>query len=136
MFFCKQKFESIKQFLSMNKKIIIKIFGIVLITYLLFSVGKTLYQSWTVSKEVASLNKQITELGKSNDDYKSKLLYYQSPSYREKIARERFGLQKPGEEVMVIVSEEKPKAIEEKPIKKLTNYQKWWEYFFGTISSN
>jgi len=114
-----------------DRKIIIKIFGAVLIAYLLFSVGKTLYRSWTVSKEVEGLKNQITELKKSNEDYKSKLLYYQSPSYRERIARERFGLQKPGEEVVVIVPEEKPKVIEEKTVKKLANYQKWWEYFFG-----
>ena len=115
----------------MNRKILIKIFGLILIAYLLFSVGKTFYQSWVVSKEVDDLKNQISELKESNELYASKLLYYQSPSYRERIARERFGLQKPGEEVVVVVPEEKPKIVEEKSTIKLTNPQKWWEYFFG-----
>jgi cell division protein FtsB len=89
-----------------------------------------MYQSWKVNKEVQDLKSEISDLKKANEEYRQKLLYYQSPSYRERIARERFGLQKPGEEVIVIIPEEKPKIVKEKPEKKLSNYQKWWDYFF------
>ncbi len=90
-----------------------------------------MYQSWKVNKEVENLRNQIKELKEANQEYTQKLIYYQSPSYREKIARERFGLQKPGEEVVVIVPEEKPKSEEVKEEDKKTNPEKWWDYFFG-----
>jgi cell division protein FtsL len=98
--------------------------------YLLFSVGRVVYQSYSVNKEISSLKTTIDDLRKSNKQLSEQILYYQSPSYREKIARERMGLQKPGEEVMVILPEEKPKEVTNDPDAKFSNPQKWWNFFF------
>jgi len=100
------------------------------ILYLLYVVGKTLYQSYLVRQEVDNLQKSITEMQASNKELSEKIIYYQSASYREKIARERMGLQKPGEEVIVILPEEKPKIVEEDADAALPNYEKWWKFFF------
>jgi cell division protein FtsL len=113
------------------KKNLLKILLIAaVVMYLVVSVGKVIYQSYSVNKEVDDLKLEITELRKLNKEQAEKILYYQSPSFREKIARERMGLQKPGEEVIVIVPEEKPKVTEENPDEKLSNPQKWWNFFF------
>lgn len=109
-----------------------KIFIIGLILYLFFAVGRVVYQSYTVNKQITGLKTEIENLRDANKQYEEKLLYYKSPSYREKIARERLGLQKPGEEVIVIVPEAKPKTTEEKSDDKVPNYRKWWNYFFKT----
>ena len=90
-----------------------------------------MYQSWKVNKEVQDLKTQITDLRSMNEQYQQKLSYYQSSSYREKIARERFGLQKPGESVIVVVPEKQPKEVQTKNKDKTPNYLKWWDYFFG-----
>jgi len=114
-----------------DKKLLSRLFIFLLIGYLLFSVGQTMYQSWKVNQEVQDLKNTISELRKANQEYAEKLTYYQSPSYRERIARERFGLQKPGENVVVVVPEEKPKEEQSDTKIKKTSYQKWWDYFFG-----
>lgn len=100
------------------------------ILYLLYVVGKTLYQSYQVQKEVQDLKESIAKMQESNKELSGKIIYYQSASYREKIARERMGLQKPGEEVIVILPEEKPRIVEEDVDAGLPNYVKWWKFFF------
>jgi len=102
----------------------------VVILYLLYVVGKTLYQSYQVRREVENLKNSITTMQESNKELSDKIIYYQSASYREKIARERMGLQKPGEEVIVILPEEKPKTVEKDADDGLPNYTKWWNFFF------
>lgn len=97
---------------------------------LFYVVGKTFYQSYLVQKEVDNLKVTIVEMEQSNKELAEKIIYYQSPSYREKIARERMGLMKPGEEVVVILPEEKPKVVEADPEAGIPNYQKWWNFFF------
>ena len=97
---------------------------------MLYVVGKTLYQSYEVRKEVSDLKTSLTETQLSNKQLGEQILYYQSASYREKIARERLGLMKPGEEVIVILPEEKKQVAEKDPNDALPNYQKWWNFFF------
>jgi cell division protein FtsB len=113
-----------------ENKIWSRILILILVVYVIFSVSRVLYQNYKVNKEVAALKVEIEELRKSNKEYADKILYYQSPSYREKIARERLGLQKEGEEVVVILPEERPKESEQKQEDKRANYQKWWDFFF------
>jgi cell division protein FtsL len=98
--------------------------------YFIYIVGKTMYQSYQVRQEVENLKVSITEMQQSNKELSEKIIYYQSASYREKIARERMGLQKPGEEVIVILPEERPKVVEKDPEEELSNYKKWWNFFF------
>jgi cell division protein FtsB len=102
-----------------------------IVSWLFFLVGKTLYENWRVNKEVVALQQTIEETEQANREMKARIKYYQSDDYKEKIARERFGLQKPGEEVVIIVPENKPAEVEEVKKDDRTNYQKWWDYFFG-----
>ncbi len=115
----------------MSSKIIGRLLIFAVIAFLLFSLGKNLYQNWKINQEVALLKTEISDLRIANSKFSNDLLYYQSQSYQEKIARERFGLQKPGEEVVVIVPEARPTVVEEKTVDKSPNYLKWWHYFFG-----
>lgn len=100
------------------------------ILYLLYVVGKTLYQSYQVRREVEDLKTSISEMQLSNKELSEQIIYYQSASYKEKIARERMGLQKPGEQVIVILPEAKPKVTEAEVEDSLPNYQKWYNFFF------
>lgn len=100
------------------------------VLYLMYIVGKTLYQSYQVRKELDNLKVSITELQQNNKQLSEQIIYYQSASYREKIARERLGLMRAGEEVIVILPEEKPKTVDKDAEEGLPNYQKWWNFFF------
>ena len=100
------------------------------IVYLLFVVGKTLYQSYQVRQGINNLKADIEKSGILNRDLAEKIIYYQSPSYQERIARERLGLQKPGEKVIVILPEDAKKIAEKDPYDKLSGPEKWWKFFF------
>ena len=108
----------------------IRLIALITICYLLFVVGKTLYQSYQVRKELDDMQAQIQELKDSNQQLQADITYYQSDSYKERIARERLGLQKPGEKVIVILPEQKQNVKEKDPYDSLTNPEKWWQFFF------
>lgn len=112
-----------------NKVFLRAVLGIIIL-YLLYIVGKTLYQSSLVRKQVDDLKASLIEAELSNKQLGEQIVYYQSASYREKIARERMGLMKPGEEVIVILPEGKKQVAEKDPNDALPNYQKWWNFFF------
>ena len=100
------------------------------VIYLIFVVGKTVYQNYQIQQEILGLKNDITNLAQANKDLSAQILYYQSPSYQERIGREKLNLQKPGEKVIVILPEAKAKVVKEDPYVKLTNPQKWWLFFF------
>jgi cell division protein FtsB len=108
----------------------IRLAALIAICYLLFVVGKTLYQSYQVHHDLELMAAEIADLKESNKKLEADILYYQSDSYKERIARERLGLQKPGEKVMVILPEQKQNIKEKDPYNKLSNPEKWWQFFF------
>ena len=57
-----------------------------------------------LEQEIAQMQSQIEELG-------YKVTYYRTESYQDRLAREKLGLQKPGESV-VIVKKENNKVVE------------------------
>lgn len=115
----------------MGKKIAVRILSLAVVAYILYSVSLTLYQNWQVNKQVNDLKSQINDLKSANEQTKEKLTYYQSQSYIDTIARERFNLEAPGEKVMAIEPAEIPKTAPPKPKDTRSNPQKWWDYFFG-----
>ena len=115
-----------------NKKHIITfIIGLVSL-YLLYLIGNTLYENYQVKKEVKDLEMAIIELEENNRVLTEEISYYKTASYVEKIARERLGLMKEGEKVIVIVPEAQSTVVDSGgEVNNLPNYLKWWNYFFG-----
>jgi cell division protein FtsB len=111
----------------LNTKVIMSLIGI----YLVFLVGKMFYQSYEVNKEIDAIAGEIQKTKETNRELTEKIIYYKSGSYKERIARERLGMQKPGEEVIVILPEEKRPEDENAENNKTPNYIKWWKYFFS-----
>jgi len=118
----------------MKKKndLIFKLLGITLFGYMLLSLARTSYLNYTTNREITNLENEIVELEKSNQKIQTDLEYYKSDAYKERVARQRLGLKKPGEEVIVVVPDESGEKKEEKP--PLPNYRKWWEFIAGRSS--
>ena len=78
------------------------------------------------------------ELAEENSKKIQDFEYYNSDAYKEKIAKQSFGLINPGEEVIIIPEKKNPPALtkdeEEKQhqdaLDKSPNYKKWWLFFF------
>src|SRR3990167_10666708 len=106
--------------------------AVFVLIYLLVILSRVVWQNYQVNLQGVLLENQVQTLKESNDELKAKILYYQTPSYLEKEARSKLGLQKPGEHV-VIVPSAKPKqttAPQKETQKNQPNWQTWWEFFF------
>ncbi|MFN3301760.1 MAG: FtsB family cell division protein [Patescibacteria group bacterium] len=106
-------------------------FSIILIIILILittSFLKTFFREKNIRKEVIALEEEIKKLEGERSDLSKILEYLKSDFYKEKEAREKFGLQKPGEKTIVILPTEE---TSEKPVeKKMPNFKKWWQYIF------
>jgi cell division protein FtsB len=83
--------------------------------------------------EISDLKQQVTSLEGRNNQLSDLIGYFQSSEYREKEARSKLNLQRPGEHVVVIPQAESrvESAVAETTEEEPSNIVKWWNYFFG-----
>ena len=105
--------------------LIIIIVGLLLIVNLTRSISQ-LVGSWG---KIDEAKKEMELSQKKNSELQAKLKEAQSPEFIEKIARDKLGLAKEGETVVILppIEPEATKSAEEKII---PNWQKWWKLFF------
>jgi len=108
-----------------------------IIGYILFLLGKTVWQNYQVNKSIRNLQNEINQLAEDNKNLQNQIQYYQSTTYKEEQARLKLGYQKPGEKVFVVVSaqsqpvsEKNNQNFQKNPEDLRPNYLKWWEYLF------
>ena len=113
------------------KEKLIKVGGIAFLIYIMFLVGKVIYQNIKFNGVEKDLQKEVEVLDAENTNLKNKILYYQTESYKERVMRERLGYQKPGEQVLVITTPEEGQKKEDQAKKpKISNFQKWMNFLF------
>jgi cell division protein FtsB len=131
------------KFLSSRVFIII---GICLLVFIGFSLGKETYRNYQIEKEIQALEEEISGLEKNNDNLTHLIEYFKTESYQEKEARQKLGLQKEGEKVVVITEENiEPEEFEtentensiqefnqsgEIQKEEISNPRKWWNFIF------
>lgn len=126
------------------KKIFFSGFFIPLVIILLAILGNALFKKYNenqaINSDLERLKNEIESLEKNNQDLDHLLEYFSSNFFMEKEAREKLGLKKEGEKVVIVdtgrnypgeevglrevkKSSANPKAEEFLP-------KKWWDYFF------
>jgi len=96
-----------------------------------------------ILREVDILRQEADKIRRENETLGEKVQYFSSDNFRELEAKEKLGMKKVGEEVVIIKS--RPEATEEvvekekiderlSDQKNLPNYQKWWNIFFRKVS--
>lgn len=104
---------------------------ILVFIFSLVSLARQTVKYLSINKQIADLEKSIKNLEEKNLELSGSLKYLNSKFYQEKEARLRFGLQKPGEKVIIISPLEIQQNSEILPNeKKCPNFIKWWKYFF------
>lgn len=114
----------------------------ILILLILYSLLGIVYKNYNINKQMEDLRTNIEDLKIDNVEQQSKILYYNTDSYQEKILREKLGFQKEGERVYALprVDPEREKLIkeqkeyQEKEDRK-PNIVKWYEFFFARKST-
>jgi len=115
--------------------------------WLVFLLGRSVWQNWVLRRDIWQQNEQIAFLEKQKKDLNNLILYYQSDSFRELEARKRLGLKKVGEKMVILatslevsrtneptnfpeeVTQEKEKITTPVVPSKIANWLYWWQYF-------
>ncbi|MFA5359645.1 MAG: septum formation initiator family protein [Patescibacteria group bacterium] len=118
--------------------------GLIIIILISFPFVKNTLKQYRINKEIGELKQEISDLQNKNVDLKNFVSYLESDQFAEEQARLNLGLKKPGEEVMVIKSDNNkastststsatmfniPGYEKAKPEVKQSNPEKWFNYF-------
>jgi len=108
-----------------------------LVSWALYVSSKQLARNRRIENEVSILKQEADKIRRENETLTEKVRYFASNDFREQEAKEKLGMKKTGEEVVVIKSR---KAEEEQVVPQTApaasvqfqrpNYEKWWRIFF------
>lgn len=112
-----------------------------LIVYTFFMLGRSIWQNYQLKKQIEGIQREISQIKQRNQDLNNLIIYYQSPGFREVEARQKLGLKKPGEKVVMVAvkdtgnyqteqeqEQENITATSKKNVIE-ANWQLWWRYF-------
>lgn len=101
-----------------------------LFVYLIWVLGKGVWQLYEASGRLGEAKGLLVEQEKKNEELKKKMTMVQSRGFIEKEAREKLNLQLPGETVMILQGLEiREQGVEQTKTRELANWQRWWELF-------
>lgn len=115
--------------------------GLVLGLLLGMAVYREIRKKEAVQKEIRALQEEAAKISRENSDITERIAYLESRDYKEREAKEKLNLQKPGETVVVITpgpskeeivenSNREKRILEIAGIQEKSNPEKWWDYFF------
>lgn len=113
---------------------------IVILILISVALAKELFRRQQIEGEVSDLKKEIESLEKNRLELTGLAQYFNSQAYKEEQARQKLGLQKPGESV-IIMPDTKNEVLQTQggevkstamASQESSNPQKWWDYFFAT----
>ena len=95
-----------------------------------FRLATNVYRLVKSGGRVGRVSRELAEAEAENKRLKERLEYVKSEEFVEREARERLGLGKPGEVVVILPTPSKiqdsKSGIQDKP-----NWEKWWELYIG-----
>jgi len=119
------------KFLSSSYFIIL---GVIILILISFALAKEILRRREINQQITQLKDEISRLGGENQELGNLITYFRTKSFQEKEAREKLGLQKPGEKAIAIPQtiqgEERASVLEKNEEENLSNPKKWWLYFF------
>ena len=125
----RQPIQSLKRLLSYRLFFVINIIILLLLT---LSFGREFVRSASIQREIAALEEEKSALEDRNRSLETYEEYLLTESFLEKEAREKFGLQRPGETQVFVEEGVVEEQIEEEEGIELvaSNVQLWTWYFF------
>jgi cell division protein FtsB len=88
-------------------------------------------QKRQVDSEIARLKAQSDDLKSGNSQLSELIKYLDTPEYKEREAREKLNLKRPGEQVVVLPEESTAGSVASAKTESQSNPQKWLKYFFN-----
>lgn len=111
----------------------IALLGLIILILIGFPLAKNISKRYAVDQEIKELELEIKSLESQNKDMKNFIGYLESDQFLEEQARLKFGLKKPGEEVVVIKEDlisSLNQTDESATEADISNQKRWFTYFF------
>jgi cell division protein FtsB len=113
------------------------ILGIVLLLYFGTNISSTLYRSVQSHQRLDDMRREVSELQKQRDQLRHRLAYQQTDWFVEQEARNKLGLARPNETVVIfpeqtaVLGDRAPSNTSVALTSPLwqQNFQKWWGLF-------
>lgn len=110
---------------------------VILIVIILIGITKEVVRRMSLRQEIATLEQQIAELQAQNRSLGEYVASINTDSFREREARKRLNLQRPGETLLIVPEADGSSLIASTTpaaTPGTTNAQRWWHYFFSPNS--
>lgn len=112
--------------------------GVILIVLIGVAIFKETSKKRQVQKQIDELKAQARQIEQENAKLSDKNDYFGSADFTQKEAKDKFNLQSPQENVVIIKPTLSPKtddkqeesSADKKLTVNLSNLEKWWNYFF------
>ena len=108
---------------------------VLLLLFAFISLGREINRQINLRGELVRLEGQAISLETENQRLLDELEKIQTDFFKEKAAREKMGLRKIGERMIVIVSSDNLEQEKESNLKyfskKIYNFKAWWDQFFS-----
>ena len=111
-----------------NSNLIIFILFIILI-FSFIKVSKEVILRYNINKEIGNLEEQFYKLNNEKENINNLIAYLKTDDYIEEQARLKLNLSKPGEK-QINLSNGNNMDLKIKEIDNISNYNKWFNYFF------
>ena len=115
----------------------------ILMIWFIYVSWKQIERNRRIEAEVSTLQKEAEKIRRENETLSEKISYFSSADFREQEAKEKLGMKKTDETVVVIKPRPADEAVptENQGEKRITsdsgadvpNYKKWWALFFKAI---
>lgn len=93
------------------------------------SLSRSIYSLWHKRDRIKDQEEAFTRIQNENAELLRRLQEAQTPEFVERQAREKLGLVKKGE-IIVLVPKPIPATAPGEPADQLPNWKKWWGLFF------
>ena len=100
--------------------------GVLLV--IMVRLGGNVWRLWKAGERIKQAEAEVDKETQENKQLKARLAQVQSPEFIEKEAREKLGLGKPGEEIVVLPE---VSAMPVVPVIEEPNWRKWWKLYIG-----
>lgn len=97
---------------------------------LVVSLSGSLWTVWKKGDIVRERQETLARLEAENQDLIKKLAEAQTPAFVERVAREKLGLVKPGETVVLVEKSSQQSVASSQQETTVPNWKKWWGLFF------
>lgn len=114
------------------KRNLLLISGILISIVLIFNSSRRILSLRTTSGQVTQAQEKLEEIRKENENLKRELEYKQSQQFQEAEIRNKLGLVKEGETVVIVPKEDVDgQSTIDDSQQKIPNWQKWKELLLG-----